>query len=275
MKSNERGLVFAMSEAPIGVFDSGVGGLSVLREMRSALPNEDLLYVADSGHAPYGDRSGEFISARAEAIVRFFLAERVKSIVVACNTATAIAIQSLRLRFPLVIVAIEPAVKPAALLSCSGIIGVLATHQTLASESFARLMALHGQDVEILPQPCPGLVELVEGGELQSSRTVSLLTRYLGPLLQRGADTIVLGCTHYPFLLPAITAITGPKVSVLDPAPAVARELQRRLKAGNLLSSREVAGSERFWTSGVPGHVQSVVRQLWGGEVRVQALPQE
>ncbi len=262
-----------MTDAPIGVFDSGVGGLSVLREIRTALPQENLIYVADSGSAPYGDRPREFIRERAETIVEFLIGERVKAIVVACNTATAVAIQALRSRFTIAIVAMEPPVKPAAAISRSGVIGVLATSRTLASESFARLAEKYGKGVRILLQPCPGLMEQVEKAELDGPRTKELVASYLRPLLDRGADTIVLGCTHYPFLLPIIRAIAGPTVSVIDPAAAVARQLRRRLNAGKSLSSTGNPGTERFWTSGAPDQVKPVVARLWGKHVDVHSLP--
>lgn len=262
-----------MNSAPIGVFDSGVGGLSVLREIRRELPGEDLLYVADSGYAPYGDRPKEFIRERAERIIEFFVHEGVKAIVIACNTATAVAIQTLRLRFPVIMVAIEPAVKPAAGITRSGVVGVLATSQTLASESFARLVENYGKGVRIVLQASPGLMEQVEKGDLDSTGTRALVTRYVSSLLERGADTIVLGCTHYPFLLPVIRAVAGPTVSIVDPSVAVARELHRRLRSSELLSSKGDLGSECFWTSGVPSQVEPVVEKLWGKGVQVQSLP--
>ena len=205
-------------EAAIGVFDSGVGGLSVLREVRAALPAEDLLYVADSGAAPYGERPAEFIVERARAIVEFFFERQTKAIVVACNTATAVAIQSLRSRYPVPMIAIEPAVKPAAEQSRSGVIGILATSQTLASENFLRLAEKYGRGVRVLTQACPGLVEQVEKGDLQGDKTREMVAGYLAPLLAAGADTIVLGCTHYPFLISLIRAAAGPGVALIDPA---------------------------------------------------------
>jgi len=262
-----------MKSAPIGVFDSGVGGLSALREIRHALPGEDLLYVADSGSAPYGDRPGKFIKERAETLVEFFLVERVKAIVVACNTATAVAIQALRTRFSIAIVAIEPALKPAAEITRSGVVGILATSQTLASESFSRLAEKYGMGVQVLLQPCPGLAEQIEKAELESPRTEALIVRYVSPLLERGADTLVLGCTHYPFLSSTIRAVAGPAVSIVDPSVAVARELHRRLKTGDLLSRKANLGTERFWTSGAPDQVQPVAAQLWGKSIAVRALP--
>ncbi len=262
----------ATNDAPIGVFDSGVGGLSVLREIRNALPRENLLYVADSGFAPYGDRPAEFIQRRAESIVEFFADAGAKAVVVACNTATAVAVQALRARFAFPIVAIEPAVKPAAEMTRSGVIGILATSQTLASENFSRLVERHGKGVEVLQQPCPGLVEQVEKVELAGPTTEALVARYVQPLLDRGADTIVLGCTHYPFLISAIRAIAGPNVALIDPAVAVARELKRRLEAGALLSL-DGQGTEQFWTSGSPAVAQEVIEQLWSAAVEVLALP--
>jgi len=260
-------------EAPIGIFDSGVGGLSVLREIRAALPSENLLYVADSGAAPYGDRSREFIHARASAIVEFFLEHRVKAIVVACNTATAVAIQALRSSYPVPMVAIEPALKPAAAITRSGVIGILATSQTLASESFLRLMEKYGQGVRVLTQAAPGLVEQVEKGDLSGAATRALLADYLQPLLERGADTLVLGCTHYPFLMPLIHEMAGAAVTVIDPAVAVARELLRRVQSLQLSNLSQTPGAEQFWTSGEPGEVQSVIAKLLGRPVVVEPLP--
>src|SRR5450759_3216151 len=220
---------------PIGVFDSGVGGLSVLREIRRELPGEDLLYVADSGHAPYGDKSTQMIEIRAIAIVEFLVSQHAKAIVVACNTATGAAVKTLRARFSIPIVAMEPAVKPAAAHTKSGVIGVLATSRTIASDNFAKLHDRFGGDVKILMQACPGLVERVEAGDLSGDKTRALIAQYVLPLLAQQADTIVLGCTHYPFLASLISEIAGPTVAIIDPSPAIARELRRRLATANLL----------------------------------------
>ncbi len=262
-----------MSDAPIGVFDSGVGGLSVLREIRVALPHENLIYVADSGHAPYGDRSSEFILQRAEAIVAFFISQGVKAIVVACNTATAVAIKTLRARHSLIIVAMEPAVKPAAAITKSGVIGIMATSRTLASDSFSRLAEQHGQGVRILLQACPGLVEQVEKGDLSGAQTETLISGYVTTLRDQGADTLVLGCTHYPFLSPIIQKVAGPGMAVIDPSAAVARELHRRLIAANIVAASRQPGTEQFWTSGMPTQVAPVLMQLWGKCVEVCTLP--
>jgi glutamate racemase len=260
---------------PIGVFDSGVGGLSVLLEIRRELPCEDLLYVADSGHAPYGDKPAQLIEARAVAIVEFLLSQRAKAIVVACNTATGVAINMLRARFPVPIVAMEPAVKPAVALTKSGVIGVLATSRTIASDSFAKLHERFGNDVKILMQACPGLVEQVEAGDLSGSRTRALIEQYVMPLLAQNADTIVLGCTHYPFLAPLIREVAGPAVDIIDPSAAVARELRRRLSSNDLLSIETDIGTEQFWTSATTDSSQPIVAQLWERNVEVFRLPAE
>ncbi|MBI5625700.1 MAG: glutamate racemase [Nitrosomonadales bacterium] len=258
---------------PIGVFDSGVGGLSVLREIRRELPGEDLLYVADSGHAPYGDKSSDMIETRSIAIVEFLLSRHAKAIVVACNTATGAAVETLRARFSVPIVAMEPAVKPAAAHTKSGVIGVLATNGTLGSDNFARLHERFGAEVDILVQSCPGLVERVEAGDLSGDKTRTLIEKYLAPLLAQQADTIVLGCTHYPFLATLIQEIAGPSVAIIDPASAVARELRRRLASANLLSVENRAGTERFWTSAQPEKTQPVIAQLWRVDTEVCSLP--
>jgi glutamate racemase len=261
------------AEDPIGIFDSGVGGLSVLREIRRELPAEDLLYVADTGYAPYGDQSDEAIKERAITIAQFLVSQSTKAIVVACNTATSIAIETLRAQFSVPVVAIEPAVKLAALNTRSAVVGVLATKQTLSGPRFSRLLAAYGADVQVLLQPCPGLVDQVERGDLYSEATRSLVGQYVLPLLRKGADTLVLGCTHYPFLIPVIQNVAGPSVTIIDPSAAVARELRRRLQISQLLSQGSQPGTERFLTSGSPDKVQSVVAQLWTSKVVVQSLP--
>ncbi|MFP5460962.1 MAG: glutamate racemase [Gammaproteobacteria bacterium] len=260
----------------IGVFDSGVGGLSVLREIRMQLPGESLVYVADSGHAPYGDRSTQYIEARATAIVEFLVGAGARAIVIACNTATVVAARSLRAWCPVPIVAMEPAIKPAVALTRSGVVGVLATRRTLESPSVARLCELHGPATRILLQPCPGLVDRVERGDLEGTATRGLLQSYLDPLLSAGADTLVLGCTHYPFLAPVIRELAGPGVSIVDPSAAVARELGRRLvqaAAPGALLVPGPAGTERFYTSGPLPGARELMGALWGREIELAPLP--
>ena len=261
------------AENPIGVFDSGVGGLSVLQEIRRALPEEDLIYVADSKYAPYGEQSERTIEQRSIAIAEFLVGESAKAIVVACNTATGVAIDTLRSRFAVPVVGIEPAVKPATLKTKSGVIGVLATRQTLASAKFSRLVAAYGADVQVISQPCPGLVEQVEQGDLSSDATRTLVEACVVPLLAKGADTLVLGCTHYPFLTPVIRTVAGPSVAILDPSVAVASELRRRLQMNELLSRRAQPGRDRFWTSGSLATAHAAIAQLWTNDVEVNGLP--
>lgn len=261
------------TDRPIGVFDSGAGGLSVLREIRAAMPHEDLFYVADTAHIPYGDKPATFIEARAIAITEFFRGRGAKAVVVACNTASGVALDALRARFLLPIVGMEPAVKPAAQRTRSGVIGVLATRQTLASNKFANLLTRFGKNVTVHVQPCAGFVEQVEAGKLADAETRDLVARYVRPLLQRGADVLVLGCTHYPFLRPLIEEVAGPDVAVLDPNAAVARELARRLELNKLSASAVRQGTEKFWSSAPSAHTKSVMALLWGTSVDVQLLP--
>ncbi len=260
--------------APIGVFDSGVGGLSVLQALHQRLPQEPLLYIADSAHAPYGDRPAAFIEARALALTDHLQRAGAKAVVVACNTATVVAVHTLRQRFALPIVALEPAIKPAVALSRSGVVGVLATSRTLESAAVQRLRQQHGGTVRVLGQACPGLVECVERGELDSPTTLALLRSFIEPLLAQGADTLVLGCTHYPFLQRQIQAVAGPGVQVLDSADAVAREVQRRLPAAaSTTTAPTIAGTApRFFTTGDAAAATVVVSRLWGAPVQVQAL---
>lgn len=249
---------------PIGVFDSGVGGLSVLREIRARLPGEDLLYCADSGHAPYGEKSQDAIRVRSRFLVDFLVGQGAKAIVVACNTATAAAAKSLRTHWPqLPIIAMEPAVKPAAAATRRGVVGVLATVGTLASAQFAALLDSFGRSVQVVTQPGVGLVECVERGDLDGAATRSLLVSHLAPLLEAGADTIVLGCTHYVFLRELVADIVGPEVAIIDTGAAVARQLQRRLADHGLLSAATGAGDESFWSSGDLVQAEQVLSRLW------------
>lgn len=261
------------STNPIGVFDSGVGGLSVLREIRRELPGENLEYVADSGHAPYGDKSAQFIQARAITIIDFLLSRHAKAIVVACNTATGVAIDMLRARYTVPIIAMEPAVKPAVTHTRSGVIAVLATSRTISSDNFAKLHSRFGNQVNILLRACPGLVEQVEAGDLSGEKTRALVAHYVLPLLAEQVDTIVLGCTHYPFLIPLIRELVGPAVGIVDPSAAIARELRRRLDQASLLSTADRTGEDRFWSSATSDTAQSIITQLWEADVDVLRLP--
>ncbi|TBU99543.1 glutamate racemase [Phytopseudomonas dryadis] len=263
-----------MREAPIGVFDSGVGGLSVLREIRGLLPRESLLYVADSGHVPYGEKSPEFIRERCRIIAGFLLGQGAKALVLACNTATVAGVSELRERYPqLPIVGMEPAVKPAAAATRSGVVGVLATTGTLKSARFAALLDRFASDVRVVTQPCPGLVELIEAGDLQAPALRAMLRRYVEPLLAEGCDTLILGCTHYPFLRPLLGELIAPSISLIDTGEAVARQLQRLLQQRQLLAS-DAAQPARFWCSADPLAMQAIMPALWGEPAQVLAFPQ-
>ncbi|MFD3166605.1 glutamate racemase [Herpetosiphon sp. NSE202] len=241
-----------MKQRPIGMFDSGVGGLSTLRDVRALLPNEHIIYYADTGNCPYGGRSHAEIVALAERVTHVLLEREVKIIVVACNTATLHAVDYLREHFSIRFVGMEPGIKPAIAQTKTGVVGVMATQATVAGERFQRLIARYAGDVQVVPQACPGLVELIEAGELQSATTRDAVARYVEPLLKAGADTIVLGCTHYPFLRPLIAEVAGPNIALLDTGAAVARQTQRLLAADDLLNSQSEAGSIEWLTSGDP-----------------------
>lgn len=252
----------ANASSPIGIFDSGIGGLSVLRHIREHLPHEDLLYFADSQHAPYGGQSAEFIIQRSRVLTEFLLSHGAKAIVVACNTATAAAIQTLRQEYTLPIIGMEPAVKPAAAATKTGVIGVLATTGTLKSAQFAALLANYGQHIQVVTQACVGLVECVERGELDAASTRSLVAQYVTPLLEAGADTLVLGCTHYPFVRPLIAEIAGPQVTLIDTGAAVARHLQHRLEEASLISPLQTAGKLQGWRNDQVLDIEAILASM-------------
>ncbi len=259
----------------IGVFDSGVGGLSVLQHIRTALPDARLIYVADSAHVPYGDKSPAYIEARSLALTRFLVGLGAEAIVIACNTATAAAAATLRASYNLPIVAMEPAVKPAVAATRSGVVGVLATVGTLESARFAALLEKYAGTVEIVTQGCPGLVEVVERGDLHGSEAKHLVERYTVPLLERGADTLILGCTHYPFLSPLISTVAGGEMTLIDTGAAVARQLHRRLQEewpGRMPAKQAAV---EFWSSGDAAQASRIISLLWGDTVVAQRLPPE
>lgn len=245
------------AEAPIGIFDSGIGALSVLRHIRARLPSEHLLCFADSGHAPYGGKSDAEIIDRTLAIASFLRTQNVKAIVIACNTATAAAIDILRQHYPeLIVIGVEPGLKPAAILSRAGKAGVLATASTLASHRF---IALRNQisektGVSFHMQACVGLVEQIEKGELSSPDTTAMLERYVTPLLREGVDTLALGCTHYPFVQPLIEAIVQREnalpITIIDTGEAVSRQLERLLQQRDLQRLETSPGSLQAFTTG-------------------------
>jgi glutamate racemase len=248
--------VRSLNDAPVGIFDSGVGGLSVLRHVRAQLPHEHLLYFADSGFAPYGDKPEQVIAERVLAVAAYLVECDAKALVVACNTATVAAIALLRQRYPnLPIVGVEPGLKPAATATRNGKIGVLATEATLAGEKFQLLRAqiAAATKAEFLLQPCNGLADQIELGELDSDATTAMLERYIVPLLQQGADTLVLGCTHYPLVQASIEQViartTDRDVALVDTGDAVARQLARLLQATGTARAESPARLDGYTTA--------------------------
>lgn len=271
-------------DAPIGVFDSGVGGLSVLRHIRAQLPNENLLYFADTGFAPYGNKPEQVVAERSLAVATYLIEHGAKALVVACNTATVAAIKLLRAHYPLMpIVGVEPGLKPAAAISRNGKIGVLATDVTLAGEKFLLLreqVSLATQ-AQFLLQGCPGLVDLIELGQIESAATDALLDKYVGALLALGADTLVLGCTHYPFVRAAIersvARATAREVLLVDTGDAVARQLARLLAAAGSLNTGAGGPAQlQAFTTASAGALSGAFNSLLGvdqavTEVRIDA----
>ena len=263
------------SDRAVGVFDSGVGGLSVLLHIRRHLPGEQLIYFADSGFAPYGEKSDEVLIERSLAVAAFLLTHQIKAMVIACNTATAAAVATLRLRYPeLIIIGMEPGLKPAALHSLSKVVGVLATKSTLQSQKFNQLrdqLSLETK-VNFISQACIGLVNQIEKAELHSAETLQLVRRYVAPLLAQGADTLVLGCTHYPFIAHLIRQVVVENqpnakpdaVRLIDTGEAVARRLHKLLEQQDLLSARADTPILLACTTGSPGSLEHALQHMLG-----------
>jgi len=259
-------------EQSIGVFDSGVGGLSVLAHIRQRLPYETLVYVADSKYMPYGCKPEQVIQQRCMEIANFFDSRQCKAIVVACNTATAAAVSQMRATYSFPVIGMEPAVKPAVQHSKSRVIGVLATRGTLGSEKFNRLASRFSQQAKVIVQPCPGLVERIEAGDLASEKTRVMLASFLSPLMHQGMDTLVLGCTHYPFIMPLIRDMIGEDIAVMDSGDAIARELEKQLRHRGLLSEQQGVPTA-FWSSSETSASAAMMSRLWGDAIMVNRLP--
>jgi glutamate racemase len=258
---------------PIGIFDSGVGGLSVLREIRIQLPSESVLYFADQGHVPYGPREMREVQLFSGEITRFLLSLGAKLIVVACNAASAAALHYLRETFPQTrFVGMEPAVKPAAEATQTGKVGVLATPATFQGALYASVVERFASGVTILQDTCPGLVGQIERGELDTQATREILEKALRPMLERGIDTVVMGCTHYPFVIPLIRKIAGMNVRVIDPAPAVARQTARLLESEGLRNGSPARGDLRFFTSGEAARFEKMLPVLLGERGEIQQI---
>ena len=272
-----------LPDAPVGIFDSGVGGLSVLRHIQAQLPHEHLLYLADTGFAPYGDKPEHIVVERVLAIGDFLSAQGAKALVVACNTATVAAVRELRERHPgMPIVGVEPGLKPAAGLTRSGKVGVLATERTLRGAKFLQLRdQIHlDSGAEFLLQPCVGLADQIEFGELDSTATSAMLERFIMPLLAQGADTLVLGCTHYPLVRASIERLLKnagrPDVNLVDTGDAVARQLARLLAgACQLRAQSTIPASLTGYTSASATALTAAFRSLLGIDPPVHevALP--
>lgn len=250
----------------IGVFDSGWGGLSVLRELQALLSTHAMTYVADTAYCPYGPKTDDLVRERSLTIGRWLVAEGAQALVVACNTASSAALELLRAELPIPVVGMEPGVKPAIAATRSRTVGVLATSGTLNGARFATLVRRFAGDVAVLTQPCPGWVEAVEAGALGSPETQQLVRQFVAPLLAEGADTLVLGCTHYPFLRPLIDAEAGPGVQVIDTGPAVAQQVVRVAQQHRISSDNSMV---RVFTTGEPSAVQGVAERLYGAPIGV------
>ena len=256
-----------MTQQPIAVFDSGLGGLTVLRALRERLPQEDFFYFADTRFLPYGDRPEVFLKERGVLIAEALARRGAKALVIACNTATAVAAEAIRAASVLPVVALEPGVKPAAALTRSGVIGVLATTRTLHSERFERLVGNHANHLRVVAQACPGLAEAIETEGPASPAVDALLDTFVAPLATAGADVVVLGCTHYPWVAAAIARRMSAGVTLLDTGEAVARQLERLLAAGGLLGGG--SGRSQLATSGGPERVAATVDRLFGQKIPV------
>lgn len=234
----------------IGIFDSGVGGLSVWKELIKLIPNADYLYIADSGNCPYGPKPKEEVIERCKAICNYLIAQKADIIVIACNTATAGAVSTLRKLYTLPIVGMEPAVKPAALNTKTGVIGILATRGTFKGSLYQNTRNIYAYNKKVIEQAGDGLVELVEAGRTDTEEALTLLSQYITPMLAQNADQLVLGCTHYPFLIDTIRKIVGKRMKIVNPAPAVAQRAVHILKNMNLLPDNDSIGMTTFCSTG-------------------------
>jgi glutamate racemase len=262
-----------VNTAPVGIFDSGVGGLSVFAEIRKVLPGESIYYVADSANAPWGDKPPEFVRDRGLEIARFLVGQGIKAIVIGSNTGTAGSAEALRNTLSIPVVGIEPAIKPAVAATKTRVVGAIVPVAVGDSDRLASLVDRFGGDVKVITQPVPGLVEHIEAADLDGPELRRKVEGYIRPLLEAGADTIVLGSTHYVFLRPVLSEIAGPGVTLIDTGAAVARQLARVLRERALEAPDHAKSDQRFWTSGDPATSQRVISALLGQKVTVEKLP--
>lgn len=256
---------------PIGIFDSGVGGLSVLQHIHHLLPHEHILYVADSGFAPYGCKDDSFVEQRSRLITEHLIAQGAKAIVIACNTATASIIETFREQYGIPFIGVEPGIKPAITLSRNGHIGIMATTATLSSTRYRELSRRFGNNVKLHNQACPGLADQVEAGLLDDVGTTQLLQHYLTPLIAQQVDTIVLGCTHYSFLSTQIRQIVGQSTLLIDTSYAVAEQLARILEQEQL-SNNSNSGSMHYFTTGSLDTTKAAIERLLDQSVKIALL---
>jgi glutamate racemase len=255
----------AATRAPIGMLDSGVGGFSVLSEIQRLLPHEDIIYMADQGHLPYGERPRDEIRGFVEGITRYLIERGCKLLIIACNAANAAALHPMRAMFPdYPIIGMEPAIKPAAANSKTGVVGVITTRATFQGELLASVIDRFAQGIRVETQVCPDFVTLVEAGDAPPQQIRETVARYLGPLRQAGIDQLVIGCTHFPFLNDYFTEYLGSQVTIVDPAPAVARQTQRVLDASGLRRETETTGTVEFITTADPDHYRDLIHAMLG-----------
>lgn len=254
------------------MFDSGVGGLSIAKCIAQQLPHENIIYIADSLHAPYGEKSVDFIIERVNTIAKLLIAKGVKAIVIACNTATVNAIEQLRAQVNIPIIGVEPAIKPAAKQSISKKVAILATQATSENQRFKDLIDLHHNGAQVLIQPCPGLVEFIEQGKQHSPACNALLRQYIEPLVNQGIDTLVLGCTHYPFVQQKISAIAGQQVKIIETAAPVTLQLAKKLAEMNLAACHTQQGRYQFFNSLATKQQEQIFSQLWQASLTLHPL---
>lgn len=263
-----------MNSAPVGIYDSGVGGLSVLREIHAALPAESIDYIADSGNAPWGDKTADFVRNRGLTLARFLVSQGTKAIVIGSNTGTAGSAEAVRSALTIPVVGIEPGIKPAVAATKTGVVGAIVPALVGGSDRLASLLGRFGGDVKVITQPVPGLVEFIEAADLDSPELRRMVENYVRPMVEQGADTIVLGSTHYVFLKPLLTDLFGPGLTLIDTGAAVARQLARVLDERGISAPAGKPSRERFWTSGDPERSTRVISSLLGRAVEVNKLPE-
>ncbi len=262
-----------MQKGLIGIFDSGLGGLSIAKEVRKILPSEDILYIGDCGRAPYGDKTESFVIERVLKISDFFIKHNAKAIVIACNTATAAAIDLLRTKVTIPVVGVEPALKPAVLNTKTGAVGVMATTRTISSERYKKLLNTYNPDnkVKVVSMKCSGLMNCVENGAWDNPETLALIEKYTKPIKEANADFVVLGCTHYPFLKKQISNALGPNVVVYDPSPAVAKQVLHQLTKLESLEKDKV-GTDRILITELTKKNQEIINLLWDHAIEAENL---